>query len=384
MRLGSKILALVLAACLWLPILQLFFRPAARADAPGGTSRLAAALVEHQAALWLDGARPTSNLMAANPEWALMHRMFDVLAFANVALAEPARAPRMLRAIDTIVDGALAIEAARGQAHYLLPYVRDGHFRDPSGRSLFVDGELALMLAARAQVAPDPRHRAELDLRVARVIAQLEGAPALLAESYPDEGWTFCNVVALVAIRLHDGLGGVDHRALVARWIASARVHLIEPTTGLLASSFDFHGRPQEGPEGSTIWLVASFLKALDPAFAADQYARAHRQLERHLLGFAWATEWPAALPHHDDIDSGPSVPLVDANAGSSGLALVAAGAFGDTAFLHGLVASLELAAFPVDATDGRHYAAGNDLADAVAAYALVQGPLFARAGVTR
>jgi hypothetical protein len=378
MRVVSKLLALLLAACLWLPSLHCCFRPP-RPPAAG------AALVERQIALWLAHA-PRSNLLATNPEWALMHRMFDVLAFANVALERPAERARALQAIDTIVDDVLAIEAARGQYHYLLPYARAGRFHDPAGRSLFVDGEIALMLVTRQLVAPDPARRAERHERVARVVAQLEHAPALLAESYPDEGWTFCNVVALVAIRLSDAESGEDHRDLVHRWVASARAHLTEPTTGLFASSFTFHGRPQEGPEGSTIWLVASFLQLLDPALAADQYARACRELGHQALGFAWASEWPATLRHHDDVDSGPTIPIVGANAGSSGLALVAAGAFGDAPFLAGLLTSLEFAGFPVDGRDGRHYAAGNDLADAVAAYALVQGPLWRHAraaGVT-
>ena len=67
---------------------------------------------------------------------------------------------------------------------------------------------------------------------------------------------------------------------------------------------------------------------------------------------------------------------MVGANAGSSGLALVAARAFDDEALVRGLVASLELGGFPVVEHGERRYAAGNDLADTVLLYALVQGPL--------
>jgi hypothetical protein len=97
-------------------------------------------------------------------------------------------------------------------------------------------------------------------------------------------------------------------------------------------------------------------------------------------LGFGWASEWPRELVNVDDVDSGPTVPLVDANAGSSGLALVGAAAFDDEPFLDALVTSLELAAFPMREETQLRYAAGNQLADAVLLYALVEGPLWAHA----
>jgi hypothetical protein len=81
-------------------------------------------------------------------------------------------------------------------------------------------------------------------------------------------------------------------------------------------------------------------------------------------------------------VDSGPTIPILDANAGSSGLALLAARSFGDRDFLDGLVASLELGGFPIDGPTGRRYAAGNQLGDSVILYGMIAGPLWARAGV--
>lgn len=373
MRFRSWLFLFVLSGCLWLPLLPLCFRPP-----PETHSELAGHLLRRQVALF-SASRERSDLLRANPEWELMHRMFDVLAFANVALTQAGERDALLRIIDRITRDTIEIERERGQLHYLLPYARSAAFRDPAGHSLFVDGEIALMLAARQLVQKEPQARAELDARIARIVAQIERAPALLAESYPNEGWTFCNVVALTALRMHDALSGGDHRALTRRWIASARAHLLDASTGLLSSSFDGQGRPQQGPEGSTIWLCAAFLRLLDPDFAADQYRRAHHELKGQALGFAWAREWPASRPGHDDIDSGPTIPLVGANAGSSGLALVAASAFGDREFLQGLLTSLEFAGFPIEEGGERRYAAGNDLADAVVTYALVQGPLWQR-----
>jgi hypothetical protein len=345
----------------------LFFEPAPDA--------VAAALLRRQTALW-DEPRPAEPLRRSNPEWELMRRMFDVLAFANRALAHPEERRGLLDSIDRILALTLREEARDGQRSFLLPYGHTGQFRDRAGRSLFVDGELALMLAARQRVEPSPRWAAEAQRRAALAAAQLERAPLGFGESYPDEGWTFCNVVALVAIRLHDAQSGQDHRALVQRWLASARQHLVDPKTGLLVSSFTFDGQVKDGPEGSTLWLVSAFLQKLDPEFARDQWQRARRELARSFLGFAWAREWPDAWRNADDIDSGPTVPFVGANAGSSGLLVVAARAFGDEGLLRGLLASLELAGFPEHQEGCLRYAAGNDLADAVVLYALSGGPL--------
>jgi len=381
MRPKPALVALVVASAVWLPLLHILFSVTASPDA------VATSLARRQSALWSgrrEGER--GHLARSNPEWELMRRTFNVLAFANLALTHPEHRAEYLATIDRILASTLSLVEEHGQQHFLLPYAAAQDFRDPSRRSLFVDGEIALMLAVRQTLEPHPRWTAPLEARTRRIASQLERAPVLAAESYPDEGWTFCNVVALVALRLHDGVAGTDHRPLVRRWIASARAHLVDPSTGLLVSSFDWQGRPKDGPEGSSLWLVAPMLLVLDPPLARDQYERARRELARDALGFAWAREWPGSWPGGDDIDSGPTVPLVGANAGSSGLALVAAHAFGDAAFERGLLASLELGGFPVREGGELRYAAGNDLADAVLLYALVQGPLWERAralGVT-
>jgi len=236
------------------------------------------------------------------------------------------------------------------------------------------------MRAARQLVSPAEQYRAPMTTRIDRLTAAMQRGPVLSAESYPDEAWTFCNTIALAATRLSDLVDGRDHSALRNAWVAHAKTSLVDPRTGLLISSFTWQGVPRDGPEGSTLFLAAHMLQLVDPEFAQQQYRLARRELGGELLGFAWAAEWPRAWQGHDDVDSGPSVPLLDANAGASGLALVGAAAFDDTSYLRGLVASLRFGAFPVTRDGALHFAAGNTLADAVLLYSLVQGPLWARA----
>jgi len=346
-----SLLVFAAALAVWLCTLHLFFRPdRAALVQPLANGQLAA---DH------------SGLRRYNPEWELMGRLFTALAFANLSFEHP----EYLAPLTRIANETDALERQHGVTYFLLPYGKH------ATQSLFVDGEIALMLAARQlRAGGDP---ASLEDRVARIERQLTASPLLLPESYPDEGWVFCNTVAVAALKASDAALGTDHSELIARWLQSLKLHLVDPRTGMLVSSFHRDGSPRDGPEGSTIWLAAHMLQLVDPQFAREQYALARASLGHSALGFAWAAEWPAAWQGGMDIDSGPTIPLVDANAGSSGLALLGAAAFEDAAYLDGLLSSLRLAAFPVQRGASLRFAAGNSLADAVTLYSLVQGPLW-------
>jgi len=375
---------LAVATAAWASSLRLVYRPAEASVRPErGLSPRARALLTHQLALWGPGgagARERDRMRASNPEWDFMGRTFLVLALANAALRDPSLEARALDAIDRVIDDTLAAERAHGAYWFLLPYARARPWVYREGQSVFVDGEVAMMLAARRLLRESPLYRAEQRARLARAAAQMRAGPVLSAESYPDECWTFCNTVALAALRLGDALDGTDHRPLAAAWVAAARARLVDRRTGLLVSSYTLDGRVKDGPEGSSIYMAAHDLALVDPAFARDQYGRARRALNGEALGFGYARDWPRGAGAQVDIDSGPTVPLLDANAGASGMALLGAGAFDDRATLAGLVASLDLAAFPIEDAGGLRYAASNAVGDAVLLYALVEGPLWARA----
>ncbi|HJL15151.1 MAG TPA: hypothetical protein RMH99_05820 [Sandaracinaceae bacterium LLY-WYZ-13_1] len=380
-RIATTTLGTLLAAAVWVPSLHLFFD----ADASeAGRTRVRETLRETQLALWEDEAARASvlaRMRGTNAEWDFMGRTFLVLALANDALAHPARRVRDLAVMDRILEETLRLERERGQAHFLMDYVHAGRFVDPSGRSVFVDGEIALMLAARQRVARSERWRGPLARRVAHIEAQMRRGPVTSAESYPDECWTFCNTLALAAVRTSDAVTGEDHGALLGAWVASARAHLIDPDTGMLVSSYRRDGTHLDGPEGSSVFMAAHALQVIDPAFAAEQYALARRHLGADLAGFAWAREWPDGWRGPPDVDSGPVVPLVDASAGASGMALLGAAAFDDGAYRRGLHRSLGLAAFPIRDGGGLRYAASNQVGDAVLLYALSQGPLWRAIG---
>ena len=151
----------------------------------------------------------------------------------------------------------------------------------------------------------------------------------------------------------------------------------MDPKTGILISSYTANGQALDGPEGSSIWMVAHCLRVLDEDFARDQYQRARKELGRQMAGFAWSKEWPASWRGAMDIDSGPVIPVFDISAGASGMAFIGASSFGDTAYLASLAATLDFSAFP-SLKEGRlKYCASNQVGDAALLYATVLGPMW-------
>ncbi len=391
-RSSRPVLALLFAFAAWLPLLHVVDAPSQAELARPIASDRARGLLGAQLALWETdaGDAERARLRATNPEWDLMSRTFLVMALADVVLVErdPDLRQRDVHVMDVVLDDTLAAEAEHGHEWFLLPYAHRAPFVGPRGiRSVFVDGEIAMMMAVREIVGPRPDLDALLTTRVERIHALMEAAPLLSAESYPDECWTFCNTLALAALRVADVARGTDESAdLARRWIASAREHLVDTRTGLLVSSYTYDGRALDGPEGTSIFMAAHDLVVLDPDFAHDQWLRARAEIGESLLGFGWAREWPRSWESPSDVDSGPIVPFVDASAGASGMAILGASAFSDRAYLGELLTTLDFAAFPIVVDDDSggermRYAASNAVGDAVLLYALTYGPLWERVG---
>ena len=362
--------ALLVGACAWLPSIHLFY---------GSHGDEKTALLARQRAILVErGAEAATHerLRRMNPEWDLMRRTFLTLALLNDALTEPTRREADLRLVDGALDELLTDDRAGGPYVFLLPYARDRRFVFED-RSLFVDGEIALLLAARQLVGPRPELDVELATRVTTIERLMGASPSKSGESYPDEAWTFCNTTALAALRLADAHSGTRHDELAAAWLVFAKSHLVDPANGLLVSSYTYEGRVLDGPEGSSIFMVAHNLLLWDEDFAKEQFVRAKRELAFDVLGFSLAHEWPRAGSPRADVDSGPIVPFLDASAGASGMAVLGAAAFHDDVLEEGLWRSLYFAGFPERKEGTLRFRASNELGDAVLTYARAFGPLW-------
>ncbi len=384
--------ALAVATAVWIPNLHRFFDvDGAQAKRDGGEMR--GALVTRARTSSTVAVTQTQAMRAVNPEWDFMTRTYEVLAYSNLALVEndPARRAAWVTNIDRTIDATLDSERQHGAKSFMLRYASAAPFLDEAARSLFIDGELLLMISARVFVAgPREGLREEATSRAVHVEGAMRRSPSLSGESYPNECWTFCNTTALAALAVYDRAFGGDasprHAELGRAWTAYAREHLVERSTGLLVASYTRDGRVLDGPEGSSIFMSAHNLLLIDEPFARDQYARARRELGATAFRFGWAREWPKTAPGRADVDSGPIVPFVEASAGASGHAILGASAFGDDAWLGSLFTSLELFGMPARKDGALRYRGSNAVGDAVLLYAVTYGPLWneVRRGVAR
>jgi hypothetical protein len=380
-KFGVGAIALVIAGAIWLPCLHFFFsKPAKQFRAHVGLSSTAKELAARHLEVWTDSKlreQELSRMRASNAEWDFMGRSFLVWSLANIGLRDPAQKPVCLETMDRIIDETLRLEKEKGMYFFLMGYAKFGSYVVQPARSLFIDGEIALMLASRRLLEEKPEYKSLLTERVEVITSGLKSTPGMLLESYPNECWMFDHCVALVALRAADHLDGTDHSKLVRDWIAMAKKKLVHEKSGLLISSFSCDGHPKDGPEGSTLWMVAHCLQLLDEDFANDQYARARNELGEITLGFGYAHEWPESWDSQADVDSGPIIPVFNISAGSSGMALIGASAFYDEKFLSSLAATLDFAAFPSRRGNRLKYCASNQVGDAALLYAATLGPIW-------
>ena len=380
-RILAGLTALAIAALVWLPCLHLLFtRPVSAFRQDEGLSLKARQLADRHLHLWTEPAlreQELKKMRASNAEWDFMGRSYLVWSLANMALRDPASKPLYLQTMDQVIEETLRLEKQEGMYFFLMPYARERHYLAQPPHSLFLDGEIALMLASRRVVEEKPEYKPLLTERVNAIVERFRKSPRMLLESYPDECWMFDHCVALDAIKMADYLYGSDHEALIRDWLAMAKQKLVDRESGLLISSFMTDGTPLAGPEGSSIWMVAHSLQPLDEDFARGQYQRARKELGEITLGFGYAHEWPKSWKGEANIDSGPIIPGFEISAGSSGMAFIGAASFGDERFLTSLAATLDFAAFP-SRTHGRlKYCASNQVGDAALLYAATLGPLW-------
>jgi hypothetical protein len=377
--------ALLLGFLIWLPCLHLFFKPDINAYLCGtqkGIPVMTGKIASRHLRLWENPDEKNADIQkmrAINGEWDFMGRTFLVLSLANMALRETEKSEYYIKIIDRIIADTLRVEREKGMYYFLLPYARARDFITKPPRSIFIDGEIALMLASRRLLKEDIQYKKMMTARIIQMLKQMRESPILAAESYPDECWLFCNSIAVAAVKIGEVLDANGNEKFIEDWLKSIKAHLVDQKTGLLCSAYGVNGSIREGPEGSSIWLVAHCLQLIDKPFAQDQYKRAKKELACSVLGFGYAKEWPASYVGPEDVDSGPIVPLIGASAGSSGLAFLGAGAFNDREYFQELLTSLNYGGFPAEKDGCLIYQASNQVGDSVLLYSMVVGPLWKR-----
>src|SRR5215472_12233678 len=99
-------------------------------------------------------------MRASNAEWDFMGRSFLVWSLANMSLRDPASKPLYLETIDRIIAETLRLEREEGMYFFLMPYAKARRYVVQPAHSLFLDGEIALMLACRRMIEEKPEYKA--------------------------------------------------------------------------------------------------------------------------------------------------------------------------------------------------------------------------------
>jgi len=162
-RILTALASLVLAAAVWLPCLHLFFaRPASAFYTKDGLSPTARQLAARQLRLWADPQlrqQELDRMRVSNAEWDFMGRCYLVWALANVGLRDPASKPACLQTMDRIIAETQRLEQEQGIYFFLMPYAKARPYVARPARSLFLDGEIALMLASRRVLEEKPEYK---------------------------------------------------------------------------------------------------------------------------------------------------------------------------------------------------------------------------------
>ncbi len=373
--------ALLIATCIWLPLVHLLFVPRAGAwRSENGIPPMARSLAQRHLSLWTSEsmkAQVIDPMRVSNPEWDFMGRTFLVLSMANMILRDPSLKVEYLPIMDTIIRDTQQNIEEHDIYYFLMAYGQSGSFVQQPVRSLFIDGEIALMMGARRLIEESEELREPMQELINTIVDRMSASPAMVCESYPNECWLFCNTLALAAVRMQDALENSDNSPFFNDWLATVKERLTDRESGLLSSSCTWEGYTIDGPEGSSIWMIVHCLQIIDREFATDQYNRARSALRRSLFGFDWAREWAGRRPGFPDIDSGPIIPILDVSAGSSGMAFLGAASFGDEDYYNGLATTLNFAGFPSQDQSGLRFCASNQVGDAVLLYSMVVGPLW-------
>lgn len=358
------------AAALWTPSLSTAFAPRASTLDGDPDDPVIAGLLERQRRLWQPGADRAAleRMRRLNPEWDFMGRTFGGLAMLAAVRRKPALADALLPPVDRLLAHTLSELRARGKRHFLLPY--GWGFRNPDKQSLFVDGELLALVATREELCGDGRFAEDQAWLAERVRQNMDAGPLGHGESYGNECWAFCNAFAAMGLRVDQRTSARWHEPTVARYLANLP---IDEGSGMVHSEYTYDGRPQDGPEGSSLFLVATLLDQVDPGRGRHQYELGRDALLRRFLGFGYAREWAPGVKGIMDVDSGPIVPVFEASTAASGLAILATAAFDDRDNLSALLSSLWATAFPTWDDGALHFAASNAVGDAVMLFGLLR-----------
>ena len=347
---------------------------------------------------WLDGDRDRAGALAAEMigfearddraraaavhaksddrfagEWALVTHQMTALGLAQIALAHRDERER------------LAPEITRAALKCLLPEMRDFGTRAWNGEDALASeggahghaylGYAALAIGVARSIDPAfPAGAAKAhDALVAAYARRLLASPTGLVETYPGEAYPTDTAAVAAAIAAHGRATGVDHGAVLARWVSLVRARQVDPASGLLVQRMGAaDGKAHDVPRASGTALAAYLAGFVDRQLARDLGDAALRR-EADVWGFGGVREYADGQSGAGDVDSGPVVLGVSVSA--TGFALATARAFGRRDAFERLYRTTDLFGAPSTSGDRLQFASGGPIGNALLLAMLTSGP---------
>ncbi len=297
-------------------------------------------------------AGAAEDMQGLYPEGHLFLHVTTGLAAVELGLQAPAGSPERAEAIQRANAAISAIDSEDGRAPFN-PRLTPAH-------GVFYRGWLAYLRARTVVLqGSDPVLVAALESDGDAIAAALARSPTPYLQSYSGMAWPIDTVVAVAALSLHDQALPPRYTSTRAGWLRAVQKTL-DPATGLLVHQVNpSTGAVIDGPRGTSSALAGVFLPDIDPAFAADQYARYRSGHVVTRLGLPGVREradpadpWRPLLSA-GDIDSGPL--LAGLSMSASAVAMAAAANNGDPELAEGMRRAAELAGLPLGVTEKRY-----------------------------
>ncbi len=184
-RVCRGITSLLLAAVIWLPNAHRFFdQPASNYIAGAKAPPKAMAIAGRHIRLWTDPELrklELEKMRSRNAEWDFMARCFFVWSLANMGLRDPSLTATVLPVMDSIIDETIKLEQQHGIHFFLMPYSRISEFKLQPERSIFIDGEIALMLGLRRLLEEKEEYKKLHRDRIDIMLERMQKSPVLCA-----------------------------------------------------------------------------------------------------------------------------------------------------------------------------------------------------------
>jgi hypothetical protein len=313
-------------------------------------------------------ARLDSVSTAATPddplfsgEWMLVTLSMTAMATTNIAFAYPDTLEDGRRLVNRCAELALAETTRRFDT---TRWGEDALTTLPgSGSHIGYLGHLLLILEAKRLLGggTDAHEGPVADALASRY----EKAPFPYLETYPGERYTADNMVVLAALGMSDLARAPKHAALLARFIAYTKAHLLDPKSQLVVFGVTDAGEAKGTARGSGVGWNSLYLPFVDESFAKAQAGILRDRFRKWTgPGSLSVCEYDGCAPGKGDVDSGPVI--LGASPSGTGFAIAAARRLGDEAWLSGLLATVEWTGFSVQWSGKRRYLLSPLVGDAI------------------